>query len=75
MSDPVAVTMLTEPCTRCRAPIVFKDAVLLELDAVTGLFHQPGEILDPTRNQGGFAFGRLCAQRELARTLARRAAS
>ena len=50
-------------CERCGKRHL-SEAVWLELDSRTGRYHRPGEV-PPDRSQGGFPFGRQCAEKAL----------
>lgn len=50
-------------CTCCGRPIRRDREVWLEYDAVTDLFHQPGEVPDGHQSNGIFPFGATCARK------------
>ena len=57
----MAVVTIDGTCPRCARPIERDRAVMLELNAVTGLYCEPGTVPE-AESQGGFDFGADCAK-------------
>lgn len=55
-------------CNCCCREIKIGREVWLEYDAVTDLFHWPGEVPEGHESRGHFPFGATCARRKLAAT-------
>lgn len=60
----MANNTLDRTCERCKKRHL-SEFVWLELDSVSGKYHQPGDV-PADRSQGLFPFGAQCAKRQLA---------
>ena len=60
------ITKAYRTCQRCNKKHL-GEFVWLELDSVSGTYHQPGDV-PPHRSQGLFTFGTQCARRVLGET-------
>lgn len=58
-------------CERCGERLAESRIAWLELNRATGRYHKPGEV-PPEESQGGFAFGKRCAAKQLAESAAAR---